>query len=182
MTVIVTRGPRDGDPVPAPPLRDDHTPYQYEMVYDDGKWRAYGDSLADLVTVLIDRYPDAASEQDKYRARLAYTVTVQVRLQAAINAVYADQVAAATDAQIAVLTGSRTVQPDLTEWDSPVPLVLVEDFFAPHTDAPRTRSTISDVRYPPNIVWLNAVSDEALLMSLAGAGAVAVSQHAAYGA
>lgn len=146
-------------PVTAP-TRGDGGRYRYELIYEGGRWRAYADELDSLAAVLT---PDGRSFKD-------VAVWAQVILQARINVTTG--LDGCDKEETSVLSGDRADAPVLDRWSAPVPLVLVADFYAPHTHVSRP------VAVPPGqIIWLSAVSARELLVSLDAAGVVRLNER-----
>ena len=134
MTTTTIPNPRAGSRVPTPPAREDGRPYPFEMIYADGSWRAYADTLEELLALLIEGYSDLDDEA-RLRERIRYAVDVSVPLQA--SAAAEGDVGSCTEEQRTVLSGTRDVPPAVTEWSAPVPLVLVTSYYAPDGPQPR---------------------------------------------
>ncbi|MEV6028398.1 hypothetical protein [Streptomyces sp. NPDC052036] len=71
-----------------------------------------------------------------------------------------------------MLGGDRTRQPELTEWSAPVPLVLVDCFYAPVTGTP-----VPEPVPPAEIRWLRTRSEWEYLRSLAGLGVIVLAER-----
>lgn len=171
MSVVTVRNTRQGDDhPPIPPVHDDGSRYPYAMYYSGAKYIAYADTPTDLLTVLIPDY-DTLDERGRMMGRIRLAIDAQVVIQAQINAETDDeQWARLSDQERSVLEGSRVEQPRVDFWDCEIPLVLVETGYAPYSDVNQPLSGISDVRTPPNLIWLRPVDEWELLVSLAEAG------------
>lgn len=146
------------------PTKADGSFYRFEMVADGGWHRYYDDEPAALVAFLIPGYLDL-NEEDRLAARIRHAVDLQVRLQARLNTFFSN--APRTNEEHSILTGPRHKQPDIDTWGCEVPLVLVDAFYGPYTDAPTPISLLSDVAFPPNLWWLRpAEGDMEYLRSL----------------
>jgi hypothetical protein len=169
MSAVVIPNSTEVDQPPPAPTRPDGHPYRFELIYAGGRLRGYADHPAHLVEVLTGEvgYPEL-DDPGRYQVRLRCAVDAQVRLQAELNDEHGLE--GCTPAEVEVLVGARDVPPQLEVWGSGVPLVLVDDFYAPQGDLPRPTSTLADVEQPPNLVWLRAGSDLELLESLHQAG------------
>jgi hypothetical protein len=157
------------------PAKADGTPYRYEMVHSAGARRTYGDDAAELVAVLIPGYADLQDPVELARARILHAVHVQVTTQAAINV--ATGTAGCSPQEREVLSADRAVPPVVAEWTAPVPLVLLDCFYAPVTDVPRPVAVA-----PGEILWLRPATDWDHLRSLAGLGAIVLAERTAAGA
>ena len=162
--------PEQGQPVA--PTHADGTPYQYEMVHSGGARRTYGDSAADLVAALIPGYADLQDPVELARARIVHAVHVQVTTQASINVGLGT--AACSPEEREVLSSDRTTPPVVAQWTAPVPLVLLDCFYAPVTDVPRPIAVA-----PGEILWLRPATDWDHLRSLAGLGVIMVAERTA---
>jgi hypothetical protein len=174
MTITRIPNPRQGARLPAPPARPDGQPYPFEMIYADGSWRAYADTPAELLALLIEGYTDLEDDEARLRERIRYAVDVSVPLQA--GAAAEGDVGSCTEEQRDVLLGTRDVPPAVTEWSAPVPLVLVTSYYAPEGPQPRPVEAGGD------ITWLDPQTDESLLTSLHNATWISVAVDRALGA
>ena len=139
------------------PTRPDGSFYRYEMVCDGGWSRLYDDSVVSLLTHLIPGYT-RLDDSERLTARIRHAVDAQVNLQTRLNTFFA--ASPRTDEEQRVLYGPRHTPPAVAEWGCEVPLILVDAFYAPYSDLPRTYSTIADVAIPPNIWWLHPAEGE----------------------
>lgn len=135
----------------AVPTRPDGTFYRYEMICDGGWSRLYDDSVVGLMTHLVPGYTRYDDDQ-RLAARIRHAVDAQVALQARLNVFFA--ATPRNNQEQDVLNGPRHVQPNVSEWNCEVPLVLVDAFYEPYANAPRPVSGIADVAMPPNLWWL----------------------------
>ncbi|GGQ02591.1 hypothetical protein [Streptosporangium pseudovulgare] len=153
---------------PSEPLKDDGTPYAYEMI--DGWWRVYADDPAELVAELIPGYAAPAGEEERAAARLRLAVDFQVRLQARLAV--DGNLDACTPEEQEVILADRAEPPAPPAWNAAVPLVLVTSHYEPH--APRLRP-----RAPAGaVIWLDPADELSLLTSLAGAGLIRLGRAA----
>jgi hypothetical protein len=173
--MIVSNTFEDLAPVPAP-TREDGTPFRYEMLFNGFADRAYADHAEDLLTCLIPRYT-TMTPAERLAARLAHAVRVQTTVQADINYEH-NNLVGCTPEEIAVLTNSRSVPPNVGTWSCAVPLVLVDVFYQPAGDLPSIVSGIADVTNPPNVYWLRPGDEDTYIESLAYVGFVALHAHA----
>lgn len=154
------------------PVRPDGTPYRYEMVHAAGARRIYADDPADLLAALIPGYAGARDPVQAARARIVHAAHVQVTLQAAVNVEYGTE--GCTPEERDLLCADRAVPPAVAEWTAPVPLVLVDCFYAPVTDLPRPRAVA-----PGEILWLRPATEWDHLRSLSALGVIVLAEHAA---
>lgn len=133
------------------PTRPDGSFYLFEMIADGGWSRYYDDTPDGLLDFLIPGYLDL-DEEEKIEARIRHAIDLQVRLQARLNSFY-DTTRRTPDEQ-AILTGPRHVQPAVEEWNSSIPLVVIDAFYDPYSDTPRPISGLGDVALTPNLWWL----------------------------
>ncbi|WP_198545892.1 type VII secretion system-associated protein [Actinacidiphila yeochonensis] len=159
-----------GWPARPPPLRADGTPYRYEMIHDGGARRTYADEPAALLGALLPGYADLADPVDAARARIGHAVRTQVTTQAAVNVEAGSE--GCTPEQWELLNGDRDRQPEPAEWSAPVPLLLVDCFYAPITDVP-----VPAAVPPGEILWLRTRTEEAYLRSLARLGVIVLAER-----
>jgi hypothetical protein len=139
------------------PTRPDGSYYRYEMICDGGWSRLYDDSAVNLLTYLIPGYTRFNDEQ-RLAARIRHSIDCQVALQARLNVFFAASPRNAEEQHL--LYGPRHVQPSVTEWNCEVPLILIDAFYSPYADVPRTISGLGDVALPPNLWWLRPAEGE----------------------
>ena len=180
--IVVTRDP--SSPPPEPPQAADDHPFRYELTYDGDHRRAYAATLTELCGALIEGYDPAEIGQrlqaegvpsehledlvtgELDELRIVHAVTVQVRLQADLNArALLDDL---TQDQLAVLRGGRVTQPAIDSWDAPVALVLSTHDYQPHGDLPKPDG---------NIIWLDPRDESTFVESLDTAGVVRLAEH-----
>ena len=155
--IVITREP--SSPPPEPPVATDDHPFRYELTYDGDHRRAYAATLTELCATLIEGY-DPAEISERLQAegvpseqledlvtgeldelRIVHAVTVQVRLQADLNArAHLDDL---TQHQLGVLRGNRVTQPSVDSWDATVPLVLSPTTTNPMATCPSPKETSS---------------------------------------
>lgn len=157
---------------PAAPAsrREDAAPYRLEMIHAAGTRRSHADEPAELVGALIPGYPGWLEPVAAARARIRHAAHVQVVAQASINVQLG--LDGCTARERAVLTGERTAPPVLARWTAPVPLVLVDCFYAPVTGLPRPLAEA-----PGEIIWLRPATDWDHLRSLAELGVITLVEH-----
>ncbi|MEV7320188.1 hypothetical protein [Streptomyces sp. NPDC093970] len=155
---------------PTAPLHPDGTPYRYDMLHAGGARRTYADEPAELLAALLGGY----AEEDVHgrtEARIRHAVSTQVLVQAALNVRLG--LAACSPHQREALTGDRAVQPVPREpWTAPVPLVLIDCFYAPTTDVPRPTA-----QRPGEIWWLDPRDEWTYLVGLHELGVVHLSRR-----
>jgi len=166
MPAVIAANPPADHPVPDPPVRPDGGLYAFSLCYDAGKWRAYADTAAELLDVLIPGYLEA-DPQGRLELRLAYAVRCQVTLQAAVVASNPDLMQRCTPAQQELLLSSRATPPLAEDWGAPLPLFLVTSFHTPIGLTPQpTTSGVGEV------LWIDPSTEHELLGSLHAAGMV----------
>jgi hypothetical protein len=171
MAVTTVRSRPDQAQVTAP-LHPDGTSYRYEMVHSAGARRSYADEPAELVAALIPGYAEIQDPVESARARIVHAVHVQVTTQAAINVELGSTGCSPEERE--VLSADRAVPPAVAEWTAPVPLILVDCFYAPVTDLPKPVALA-----PGEILWLRPGTDWDHLRSLAGLGVITLAERTA---
>lgn len=160
MAIHVQAVPLPGEPEAPSPLNPEGEPYLYCMYFNGDTLAAFSDSATELCGLLIEGYLDIpeADLAEQAIQRTLFAVGAQVRAQANIMA-EADY-DLATPEELEVLLGSRDTPPEVEVWTCPIPLVLVEAFYAPFAGRPRP---IGQPRgggaNDSNIIWL-PFSDE----------------------
>jgi hypothetical protein len=156
------------------PVRAPGTPYEYEMICDNGWTRFYGENTASLLGHLIPGY-ETLSEYDQAVARIQHAINTQTGLQAALLVALSDT--ERTDAEQAILTADRRTQPHIELWSCDIPLVLIDAFYAPYTTIVRPVSAQHAELDAPNVWWLNpGAGEHPYLISLANAGVIGLHQ------
>jgi len=158
---------------PDAPLRPDNSPFRFEMLFDGLGRRAYADTADDLLAALIRDY-DRMNVSQRLAARLHLAARTQVTVQADINSTF--DLSLVTPEEAVILQGHRNTAPDVTEWTCPVPLVLIDLYYAPLGALPRPIGS-RDVAEPDNIIWLTPADPYALLTSLHRAGLIVLNEH-----
>lgn len=177
MAAIVVKNTIEADDTtPTVPMKPDGSPFRFEMLYNGLAERAYSDSASDLLDCLIRGYATLAPTE-RLAARLSHAVRSQTTVQADINWNHENLVDCTPEEQV-VLGASRATPPDVSEWSSEVPLVLVDMFYEPLGELPQPVSTIADVENPPNVWWLRVEDEYAYLLSLHQIGLLVLNQHA----
>lgn len=177
MTAVVIANTAQADTIEVPvPAKSTGEPYIYEMLFNGYADRAYADTPAELLGCLINGY-EAMNDTERLTARLRHATRTQATAQADFNW-HHNNLVGEPDEVISILTSSRSTPPAITEWSSEVPIVIVDVFYEPFGALPQPTSTISDVKNPPNIVWLRVHDETEYLTSLARADHIALHQHA----
>lgn len=178
MGVEVHPVPAEGEPDLPTPLNGDGEPFLYCMIFNADTVMAFSDSATALVDLLIDGYleipePDVVEQATQ---RTMFAVGAQVRTQAAIVA--RANLSLATPEERTMLGGSRDTPPELTVWECPIPLVLVDAFYEPYSNSPRPvgRPRTGGER-DSNIIWLSFVDEVEFLYGLHRAGEIQLATH-----
>jgi hypothetical protein len=140
------------------------------MVHDGGRRRTFADEPVELMAALVPGYAGPEDPVAAARARIQHAVRTQVVTQAVINVETGD--AGCTPEQLDVLYGDRTRQPEPAEWSAPVPLVLVDCFYAPITGTPPPRAVP-----PAEIRWLRTRTEWDYLRSLSRLGVIVLARR-----
>lgn len=179
MAAVITRNPlTDDNPVAIePPHKDDGSGYRFEMIYEGGRSRAYADTAADLIDVLIPGYA-ALDEAQRLQSRVSYGTGLLAPMQAEVLQ-SVDQTALSEDER-AVLLAPRYEPIAVAEWGSEVPLVLLDVHYAPHSDLSAPRSTLEDVAQPRNLLWIRVAEEYDMLLSLAQIGYISLGENNEY--
>lgn len=172
MTMIRTRNATAAAEPMAPPVKDDGTYYRFELIYDNGAWRAYADTPSELLDALIPEYTGLTSPRERAAARIRLALRLQVMLQAALAA--SGELDNCDEEQRAVLLSSREVPPTVEVWEAPVPLVLVSSFYRPEGRLPRPAGS------EEALIWIDPGDAWSFLRTLHAAGVVSL--HTADGA
>jgi hypothetical protein len=176
--IVVSNTTEEDDTVLDVPVKGDGTPYRFEMLFNGLVDRAYADTAEDLLDCMIPQY-QTMTVGERFAARLSHAVRTQTTVQADINWHHAN-LTGCTPAEIAVLTSSRSTPPEIREWSSEVPIVLVDVFYRPLGALPQPISTLADVQDPPNLFWLRVEDEYGYLGSLGSVGFIDLNEHADY--
>lgn len=160
------------------PVHANGSRYAHLIIHQNEETRVYADTMSELCEELIPNYDSTAEVAQAFRRRYRYTKDLQVRMQALINTQYRDELAASTPTERSIATGPRIepiiIPPDGV-WRSHVPLVLIETEYGPPTNL--IRPTFDPANLPPDghppLIWLNPLTEETLLHSLALEGVIA---------
>jgi hypothetical protein len=180
MSVQIVGNPTELAEAPTAPVKEGGGQFRYEMITEGGKWRVYADTPVELIGYFIPGYPELTDEVARTTERLLYTVTVQVALQAMVMAdMEVQHGIIPTPEELAVLEAPRDVPPQITVWESEIPLVLVESYYQPQGELPRPTGLLAeeDNAEPYNLIWLDPGGDMPLLLSLHRVGWLHLSEN-----
>jgi len=155
------------------PLTPSGAPYQLRWVdYDDGGELVYAETAEDLLGEWIPGYA-AADPDGKALLRAQHAIQIRDSLVARLLVDAENNGITVTHEQETVLLADLDQMPDITTWDSPVPLVLLEGMYRPYTDRlPPLSGLDGDVQDPSNIIWLRNAQADAYVRSLAAAAVI----------
>lgn len=183
MASTITKAPRDPETPVRPPVKDDGSHYEWGMVLPGHHRYAWGDDIADLVSVLVavHDYPDLG-QQEQLVARIQCALHLQVTTQAKINAYFmgTGEWEALCEWERVVLNGPRHVSPNMPDgfptralfngldvWTSNVSLVALTTACEPlNPGVPPILGTAENLRV------IDPIDDESLLDSLGDLGIV----------
>lgn len=171
--MLVVENPIELAEAPDSPVKVGGGQYRYEMIVEDGKRRVYGDSPEELLGYFIPGYQKLTDEVARTTARLLYAVSVQVALQALVlSGTEIVLGLTPTSEERAILEAPRDVPPQVTVWESEIPLVLVGSYYQPDGDLPRPTGLLGEEgnEEPYNLIWLDPSGDMPFLLSLHRAG------------
>ena len=152
---------------PEPPRKEDGSQFEFEMLADGGNNRVYADTPEELLGYLIPGY-EALDGVEQLTSRLLYASTAAVAVQAYTVSGVAVEL---TEEERRILEAPRDVPPQVTLWESEVPLVLVTTYYHPQGDLPRpTGRALGIGEEGGNLIWLDPVGETELILSLAQAG------------
>lgn len=172
MVAVLIRNPSVDQDVDGP-AKPDGTRYRFEMIYQQGRSRAYADTATELVGVFIAGYEEM-SEEDRLRARVEYTTGLLAPVQATVLQGFDGS--ELTEAERAVLFQPRHAPVVVEEWSAQVPLVLLDVHYAPYSDIPAPVSALEDVYDPSNIYWLRAADEFDFLTALHRIGIISLGE------
>jgi len=158
---------------PTAPTKEGGGQYRFEMLVDGGKRRVYGDTPEELLGYFIPGYQLLTDEVERATERLLYAVTVQVALQALFQSgMEVGMGLTPTPAERAILEAPRDVPPQVTLWESEIPLVLVSSYYQPDGELLRPTGLLGEPGddEPYNLIWLDPTGDMPFLLSLHRAG------------
>lgn len=182
---------------PAPEVKDDGSNYPWRMFFDNDQRIVDADTTEELLDYLVPGYIGLEAE-DRRKARLDLAVQVQALARATIVAgLDKEAVENLNGWEWDVLTYGDETNTDpygwgdgtgtlgeldderVDEWNSDVPLVLIETNYIPHTDVIPPLSIEGDYQEVKNIIWLRPSSEEGLLHSLSRIGYITFGTPAA---
>lgn len=182
---------------PAPEVKDDGSNYPWRMFFENDQRIVDADTTEELLDYLIPGYIGLDAEARK-AARLDLARQVQALARATIVAgLDEDAVKGLADWEWDVLTYGDEVNTDpygwgdgsgtlgeldeerVDEWNSSVPLVLIETNYTPYTDVIPPLSSEGDYQEVKNIIWLRPESEEGFLHSLSRIGYITFGSPAA---
>ena len=165
-----------GDPVA--PLTPSGLPYQLRWVdHDHGGDFVYAETADDLLDHWLPSYA-AADPAGQALLRAQHAIQIRDALVAQVLVDAENNGITVTSEQEAVMLADLDQMPDITRWDPPVPLVLLEGMYRPYTDRlPPLSGIDGDVREPSNIIWLRNSHADGYVQSLAAAGIIDIAIH-----
>lgn len=160
-----------GDPIA--PLTLAGLPYRYRWVdHDHGGELFYAETADNLLGHWIPGYQHA-DHTGRALLRAQHAVQVRDGLAAQLVTTAKTNGIPLTREQEAVLLDDLDKMPDITRWDSEVPLVLLEGMYRPYTHRlPPLSGIDGDVQNPTNIIWLRNAHPDSYIQSLATAGMI----------
>jgi hypothetical protein len=165
-----------GDPVA--PLTPAGVPYQLRWVdHDHGGDLVYAETADDLLGHWIPGY-SAADPAGRALLRAQHAVQIRDALLAQLLVDAENNGTTLTAEQEAILLADLNQMPDISTWDPPVPLVLLEGMYRPYTNRlPPLSGIDGDVQDPINIIWLRNAHPDTYVQSLADAGVIDLAIH-----
>ena len=170
LRIAPDRLPRNHHGDPVAPLTPVGLPYQLRWVdHDHGGDLVYAETADDLLDQWLPGY---AAADPSEQALLRDGLVAQLLVDAESNGI------TLTPDQESILLADLDQMPDITRWEPPVPLVLLEGMYRPYTDRlPPLSGIDGDVRDPSNIIWLRNCHADGYVQSLAAAGVIDLSIH-----
>lgn len=175
MPAVLTHPAPEGDIID--PVKADGSRYRYEMIFEQGRTRAYADTAADLLDVFIDGYSDL-DEGERLKARIEYATGLLAPMQATI--LHGSDQSDLSEEDRAVILQPRHEPVVVGEWSATVPLVLLDVHYVPFSDIPAPVSTFGDVANPSNLMWLRPSDEYEFLMSLHRIGIINIGENPDY--
>lgn len=173
---------------PAPALRADGTAFDWRMFFDNNQRIVDADTTEELLGFLIPNY-SAMTKEEKQDSRVELARGVQQLARATIlSELSDDKVESLQDWEINVLSYGNDEHSDPfgwgdgsgqfgvlndevpDEWNSDVPLVLLDINYAPYTEVPTPLSGFGDFIEVPNLIWLRPTGELEFLRSLSRIG------------
>jgi hypothetical protein len=160
------------------PLTPSGMSYQLRWVdHDHGGDLVYAETVDDLLDHWLPGYA-AADPAGMALLRAQHAVQIRDALVAQLLVDAENNGIALTPEQEAILLADLDQMPDITTWDPPVPLVLLEGMYRPYTDRlPPLSGIDGDVQNPSNIIWLRNAHPDSYIQSLAAAGIIDLAIH-----
>jgi hypothetical protein len=178
LRIAPDRLPRNHHGDQVAPLTPTGSPYQLRWVdHDHGGDLVYAETADDLLGHWLPGY---ATADPAGRALLRAQHAVQIRdsLVAQLLGDAETNGITLTPNQEAILLADLDQMPDITRWDPPVPLVLLDGMYRPYTNRlPPISGIDGDVQNPSNIIWLRNAHPDTYLRSLAEAGVIDLAIH-----
>lgn len=176
MAHVIVQNTREGDEPVAPSRREDGSYFPFGVYFDGGRTIAWGDDFEDLIDAMSPGYLDK-DDQDRLITRITVAIKAQSAVQAQVFVEASDEdIQALTPEQERLVNGSNRERPEIADWTSEIPLVLVTTAYQPHTDTPRPVSSYGPYHEVPNMWWINPEDDESLMTDLHTIGYVRVVQ------
>ena len=160
------------------PLTPTGLPYQLRWIdHEHGGDLVYAETADDLLGDWLPGYQDAnPAGQALLRAQHAVQIRDGLVAQLLVDAEHNG--ITLTPEQEAIMLADLDQMPDITRWDPPVPLVLLEGMYRPYTNRlPPLSGIDGDVQDPSNIIWLRNAHPDAYVQSLAAAGIIDIAIH-----
>lgn len=165
MSVYVAKNTSDADEPLAPPARPDGSAWPFAMYFNGGYDVAFADTYTELLDVLSPGYAALNDEVDVLTARIRLGVTAAVWAQTMILAEADGEAVSESDyATLVAPKAGPAVRADW--WSCPIPLVVVDGLYQPHTDVPRPASALGDYKQTENLWWIRPQEEEDFLFSL----------------
>lgn len=177
MTAIVIRNSFGDADLPEQPVDENGAPFDFELIFGAGKYRAYSNDPHDFISVLIPRYDSIAEDDHQLRLteRILFAARAQTILQAdLLNAATAEEIEAIDPGEWEVLHSPRATPPRVAAWTAPVPLVLLDIHYQPIGDFARPEEIVYD-NGMPSVLWLSPADEWSLLVSMHECGMVMLS-------
>lgn len=139
------------------PATPDGAPCRFAMRLAGRKMAVYGETASDLLSVLLgEAYADApADERLRLRAEHAVQVASDVQGRMVARGVH--------PACKQTLSAPKDVPVPVSTWSSPVPLVLVDLVYAPHTQTPAPTGRVMWLRPSGEVEYVQSLADAGLL-------------------
>jgi hypothetical protein len=172
--IVMLHSPTAAQQPPIAPVRDDGTPYRYELIYDAGASRAYADTPVELLGVLIKGY-EAMGEAERTEARRTLAIRQRAIFQARLVADFGLGGCTPEERTALLAVGGRA--PMIESWKGALPLVLVDCWYQPVGKLPRPQGRMATPQRPNGIIWFETQHEMALLRSMVEAGMVSLREN-----